>query len=72
MAFRDVQRAHVIAWRETLVAAGLSAATICRKPSAVSSLFTYLGEQHAVTHNPAAGVHAAAFTGTGIPYLANR
>ena len=59
-AFRQVQRAHVIAWREALVAQKLSAATIRRKLSAISSLYAYLGEQHAVTHNPAAGVQRPA------------
>ena len=59
-AFRSVTRSRVIAWREALVAARLSAATIRRKLSAVSSLYAYLGEQHAVTHNPVAGVQRPA------------
>lgn len=59
-AFRTVGRSQVIAWREALVAARLSPATIRRKLSAVSSLYAYLGEQHAVTHNPVAGVQRPA------------
>ena len=54
--FREVGRAHVIAWRKTLVAQKLSPATIRRKLSAVSSLFEYLCERNSISHNPAAGV----------------
>lgn len=53
---RLVTRAHVIAWRETLEARELAAATIRRKLSAVSSLFDYLCEKNAVAHNPVKGV----------------
>lgn len=53
--FRLVSRAHVIAWREQLVGQ-CSDATIRRKLSALSSLFEYLCEQNAVTHNPVKGV----------------
>jgi integrase/recombinase XerD len=54
--FRDVTRAHVIAWRKTLELRKLSAATIRRKLSALSSLFEYLCECNAVPHNPVDGV----------------
>ena len=64
--FRVVTRAHVIAWRKTLEqrlvapqgkqGRGLSGATIRRKLSALSSLFEYLCENNAVTHNPVKGV----------------
>jgi integrase/recombinase XerD len=59
--FRDVTRAHVIAWRSTLETASpdgspLAPATIRRKLSAVSSLFDYLCNANAVEMNPVAGV----------------
>lgn len=68
--FRIVTRAHVIAWRDELLVRGqekvlesgivenepLSASTIRRKLSALSSLFQYLCESNAVTHNPVKGV----------------
>lgn len=63
-------RAHVLAWRESLrpsdenerkhrVQCGkpiLSPASVRRKLSALSSLFDYLCERNAVTHNPVDGV----------------
>jgi site-specific recombinase XerD len=54
--FRIVTRAHIIAWRKSLEQRQLSAPTIRRKLSAVSSLFDYLCERNAVTHNPVRGV----------------
>jgi len=54
--FRQVTRAHVIAWRSTLETRGLGAATIRRKLSAVSSLFDHLCNENAITHNPVSGV----------------
>ena len=54
--FRTVTRAHVIAWRETLEARTLSAPTIRRKLSALSSLYDYLCERNAVLGNPVDGV----------------
>ncbi len=54
--FRRVTRAHVISWRAELEAGELAAATICRKLSAVSSLFDHLCNENAVTHNPVSGV----------------
>ncbi len=53
---RLVTRAHVIAWREQLEMRKLSPSTIRRKLSAISSLFDYLCEKNAVTHNPVNGV----------------
>ncbi len=53
---RLITRAHMIAWRGQLEARELSPATIRRKLSALSSLFDYLCEKNAVTHNPAKGV----------------
>jgi integrase/recombinase XerD len=55
-ALRSVARAHVIAWRDTLKARRLGPATIRRKLSALSSLFDYLCERHAVLGNPVDGV----------------
>jgi site-specific recombinase XerD len=63
--FRDVARGHVIAWRDELKDRNigtaekpkkLSAATIRRKLSALSSLFDHLCNSNAVTHNPVDGV----------------
>ncbi len=53
---RQVTRAHVLAWRKTLEERALSASTIRRKLSALSSLFEYLCESNAVLHNPVDGV----------------
>jgi site-specific recombinase XerD len=54
--FRTVARAHVIAWRKSLEERNLSASTIRRKLSALSSLFSSLCEHNAVLHNPVDGV----------------
>lgn len=54
--FRTVARAHVIAWREDLVRRGLGPTTIRHRLSALSSLFEYLCDRNAVTHNPVKGV----------------
>jgi len=53
---RQVTRAHLIAWRRNLEKRELAPASIRRKLSALSSLFDYLCEQNAVTHNPVDGV----------------
>ena len=53
---RLVTRAHVIAWRERLEHRALAPASIRRKLSALASLFDYLCEKNAVTHNPVKGV----------------
>jgi site-specific recombinase XerD len=54
--FRTVARAHVIAWRTSLETRELNGSTIRRKLAALSSLFEYLCDQNAVTHNPVKGV----------------
>ena len=54
--FREVTRAHVIAWRKTLEERKLAAATVRRKLSALSDLYAYLCDKNAVTHNPVNGV----------------
>ena len=55
--FRSVTRAHVIAWRNDLAAArALSGRTVRHRLAALSSLFEYLCERNAVTHNPVKGV----------------
>jgi site-specific recombinase XerD len=54
--FRIVTRAHVIAWRKHLEQRQLGGATIRRKLAALSSLFEYLCDHNAVTHNPVKGV----------------
>src|SRR6201997_951664 len=54
--FRTVTRAHVIAWRDDLARRKLGGATIRHRHAALSSLFEYLCEKNAVTHNPVKGV----------------
>ena len=54
--FRSVTRAHVIAWRDDLAKRALSSQTIRHRLAALSSLFEYLCERNAVTHNPVKGV----------------
>ena len=54
--FRIVTRAHVIAWRDTLIARKRADASIRRALSALSSLFMYLCNANAVTFNPVTGV----------------
>ena len=54
--FREITRAHVIAWRQQLVTQELANDTIRRKLAALSSLYAYLCERHAVLHNPVLGV----------------
>ena len=53
---RLVTRAHVIAWRDALKAQKLSPATIRRKLSALSDLFTFLCNRNAIGQNPVHGV----------------
>ncbi len=54
--FRTVTRAHVIAWRDELAGRALSGMTVRHRLAALSSLFEYLCERNAVTHNPVKGV----------------
>ena len=54
--FRTVTRAHIIAWRDQLVQRGLGGSTIRHRLASLASLFEYLCERNAVTHNPVKGV----------------
>ena len=54
--FRTVTRGHVLAWRSELERQGLAGSTIRRKLAALASLYDYLCESNAVTHNPVKGV----------------
>jgi site-specific recombinase XerD len=45
---RDVIRPHILAWRDHLHGQGLTNDTIRRKRAALSSLFAYLCDRHAV------------------------
>lgn len=54
--FRIVTRAHAIKWRDELVKRGLAGSSIRHRLAALSSLFEYLCERNAVTHNPVKGV----------------
>jgi site-specific recombinase XerD len=51
-----VTRAHVVVWRDALLAQGLAHDTVRRKLSAVSSLYADLLERGALAHNPVLGV----------------
>ena len=54
--FRIVTRAHVIAWRKSLVDRKLAGATVRARLAALSSLYEYLCDHHAVPFNPVKGV----------------
>jgi integrase/recombinase XerD len=54
--FRTVTRAHIIAWRDQLTGRGLDGSTIRHRLASLASLFEYLCEKNAVTHNPVKGV----------------
>lgn len=54
--FRDITRAHVLAWRKVLEDRCLAASTLRRKLAALSSLYEYLCDRNAVMHNPVKGV----------------
>lgn len=54
--FRQVKRAHIIAWRDSIKNTGVSPATVRRKMSALSSLFDYLCEKNSIEGNPVNGV----------------
>jgi integrase/recombinase XerD len=54
--FREITRAHVLAWRKVLEDRGLAASSLRRKLAALSSLYEYLCDRNAVTHNPVKGV----------------
>ena len=54
--FRTVTRAHIIAWRDDLARRGLGGSTVRHRLASLASLFEYLCDQNAVTHNPVKGV----------------
>ena len=54
--FRTVTRAHIIAWRDDLVRRRLGGSTIRHRLASLASLFEYLCDKNAVTHNPVKGV----------------
>ena len=54
--FRTVTRAHVIAWRDELARRELGGSTIRHRLASLASLFEYLCNKNAVTHNPVKGV----------------
>jgi integrase/recombinase XerD len=55
-ALRSITRSHVIAWRDDLSRRNLNGSTIRHRLAALSSLYEYLCESNAVTHNPVKGV----------------
>jgi site-specific recombinase XerD len=54
--FRAITRAHVIAWRDDLRGRRQTGPTIRHRMAALSSLYQYLCDRNAVTHNPVKGV----------------
>ncbi len=54
--FRSVTRAHIIAWRDTLMQRRLGGSTIRHRLASLASLFDHLCDRNAVTHNPVKGV----------------
>src|SRR5271156_2971252 len=54
--FCTVTRAHIIAWRDELAQRGLAGSTIRHRLASLASLFEYLCDKNAVTHNPVKGV----------------
>ena len=54
--FRQITRAHVIAWRDQLIQKQLAPATIRRKLSSLADLFTYLCDRNAIANHPVNGV----------------
>lgn len=54
--FREISRAHIIAWRDDLKYRELNGTTIRHRLAALSSLFEYLCDKNAVTHNPVKGI----------------
>ena len=54
--FRTVTRAHIIAWRDVLAQRALGGGTIRHRLASLASLFEYLCDKNAVTHNPVKGV----------------
>src|ERR1700691_4989603 len=54
--FPPVTPAHLIAWRDELRQRELGGATIRHRLASLASLFEYLCEKNAVTHNPVKGV----------------
>jgi integrase/recombinase XerD len=54
--FRTVTRADIIAWRDELKQRGLGGSTIRHRLASLASLFEYLCDKNAVTHNPVKGV----------------
>ena len=54
--FRSVTRSHILAWRAELEKQKLAGSTIRRKLAALASLYDYLCDTNAVTHNPVKGV----------------
>ncbi len=58
--FRQVTRAHVLAWQRELEQQGVAGATIRPRLAALSSLYEWLCNVNAVTHNPVHGVRRPA------------
>jgi integrase/recombinase XerD len=54
--FRTVTRAHIIAWRDELAGRALGGSTIRHRLASLASLFEFLCEKNAITHNPVKGV----------------
>jgi integrase/recombinase XerD len=55
-AFREVNQAQVLAWREHLIAEGMAARTVGNRMAALSSIFNHLCEKQLVKSNPVKGL----------------
>lgn len=62
----QVTQAHVLAWRASMEAAGLSTGTIATRLSALSSLYKHLTDSQVVSSNPVAGVRRPKTGNAGI------
>ena len=54
--FRTVTRAHIIAVADAVAQRGLGGSTIRHRLASLASLFEYLCDKNAVTHNPVKGI----------------
>lgn len=62
----QVKQAHVLAWRASMEAAGLSQATIANRLSSLSSLYKHLTDEQITATNPVAGVRRPKTGNAGI------
>ncbi|WP_424972632.1 tyrosine-type recombinase/integrase [Dinoroseobacter sp. S76] len=61
-----VKQAHILAWRASMEAAGLSPSSIASRLAALSSLYKHLTDRQLTTSNPVAGVRRPKTGNAGI------